>query len=240
MKETSFDNYHYSREMPVNTNVHPKVSFYTKYGKRALDIILSLLALIPSLPIMGIISIFVLLDVGKPIFFPMYRPGKNGKIFRIYKFHDLNDKKDENGNLLSPELRVTKIGRVLRATSLDELPQLFNILKGDMSIIGPRPLLRKYLPGYTDVQMMRHAVRPGLECPPMKERDHPRTWEEQFEDDVWYVENVSFPLDVKMVFGVLKMVFDRSDVKRRSEAIRPWFYQEENEQGSDARIEKVG
>ena len=223
MQATTFDNYNYTRKMPTNTGVCPKNSFYSKYGKRLLDIIFSMIALIPSLPIMGIISIIVLLDVGKPIFFPMYRPGKNGKIFRIYKFHDLNDKKDEKGNLLSPELRVTKIGKILRSTSLDEIPQLFNILKGDMSIIGPRPLLRKYLPGYTDFQMMRHAVRPGLECPPMIERDHPRTWEEQFEDDVWYVENVSLLLDIKMVFGVLRMVFDRSDVKRRSEANRPWF-----------------
>ena len=223
MKETTFDNYNYSREMPTNTGINPKDSFYSRYGKRLLDIILSMIALLPSLPIMGIISVIVLLDVGRPVFFPMYRPGKNGKLFRIYKFHDLNDKKDEKGNLLSPELRVTKIGKILRSTSLDELPQLFNILKGDMSIIGPRPLLRKYLLGYTDFQMMRHAVRPGLECPPMKERDHPRTWEEQFEDDVWYVENVSFLVDLKMVFGVLKMVFDRSDVKRRSEASRPWF-----------------
>lgn len=223
--KTTFDSVEYYREMPKNSGVHPRISFYSQYGKRALDIILSLIALIPALPIMGVISILVLLDVGRPVLFPMYRPGKNGKVFRIFKFHDLNDKKDKNGNLLSPELRVTKIGKVLRATSLDELPQLINILRGDMSIIGPRPLLRQYLPGYTDRQMMRHAVRPGLECPAMVKRDHPRTWEEQFEDDVWYVENVSFAVDVKMLFGILRMVFDRSDVNRRSEASRQGFFQ---------------
>lgn len=229
MKETTFDNYTYHREMPTDTGVRPKTGFYVKVGKRFLDILLSAIALIPALPIMGVIAIIVLIDVGKPVFFPMFRPGKDGKIFRIYKFHDLNDKTDENGVLLPPDQRVTRIGRILRSTSLDELPQLFNIIKGDMSIIGPRPLLRKYLPGYTDFQMMRHAVRPGLECPPMIERDHPRSWEEQFEDDVWYVEHVSFLLDVKMLFGILKMVFDRSDVKRRAEANRPWFYEEPEE-----------
>jgi len=230
LHKVTFDTVDYYRQMPNNTDVHPKVSIYTRYGKRFLDVLLSIIALIVALPIMGIISIIVLIDVGKPVFFPMYRPGLNGIIFRIYKFHDLNDKKDEKGNLLSPELRVTKIGKILRASSLDELPQLFNILKGDMSIIGPRPLLRQYLPGYTDRQMMRHAVRPGLECPSLEKRDHPRTWEEQFEDDVWYVENVSFVVDVKMVFRVLKMMFDRSDVKRRSESLRYWFYQPDEEE----------
>ncbi len=238
MKATTFDNYDYHREMPQGTGVRPRQSFYARYGKRILDVVISLIALIPALPIMGIISIIVLLDVGRPVFFPMYRPGKDGKLFRIYKFHDLNDKTDENGVLLPPEERVTKVGKVLRSTSMDELPQLFNIIKGDMSIIGPRPLLRKYLPGYTDFQMMRHAVRPGLECPPMKERDHPRSWEEQFEDDVWYVENVSLPLDVKMVFGVVRMMFDRSDVKRRAEANRPWFYEENTEEQASAEVTK--
>lgn len=238
MRETTFDNYHYEREMPTNTGVHPKNSFYTRFVKRALDIVLSAIALIPALPIMGIISVIVLLDVGKPVFFPMYRPGKNGRVFRIYKFHDLNDKTDENGELLPPDMRVTKIGKILRSTSLDELPQLFNIIKGDMSIIGPRPLLRKYLPGYSDFQMMRHAVRPGLECPPMKDRDHPRSWDEQFEDDVWYVENVSFILDVKMLFGVLRMMLDRSDVKRRAEASRPWFYEENAGNTANAEVTK--
>ncbi len=227
MVKVTFDTVEYERPMPENSGVHPKDTFYTRYGKRFLDIVLSILGLIPALPIMAVISVIVLLDVGPPVFFPMYRPGRNGKSFRIYKFHDLNDKTDENGNLLPADERVTRIGKVLRASSLDELPQLFNILKGDMSIIGPRPLLRKYLPGYTDRQMMRHAVRPGLECPAMVERDHPRSWEEQFEDDVWYVENVSLWVDIKMVFGVLRMVFDRSDVKRRSEANRPWFYNAE-------------
>ena len=223
MSKITFDVDEYVRPMPKESGVVPKDSFYTRYGKRFLDILIALIGLIPALPIMAVISVFVLIDVGRPILFPMTRPGKDGHLFRIYKFHDLNDKKDANGNLLSPELRTTRIGRVLRSTSLDELPQLINILKGDMSLIGPRPLLKMYLPGYTDRQMMRHAVRPGLECPPLIERDHPRTWEEQFEDDVWYVENVSLAVDLKMLWGVVKIVFDRKDAKRRSEANRPWF-----------------
>lgn len=210
-------------QMPTGTGIVVPDTFYTRYGKRFLDIMLSLIALTVALPIMAVISVIVLIEFGKPIFFPMDRPGKNGKLFRMYKFHDLNDKRGPDGDLLPPEQRTTKIGRILRASSLDELPQLFNILKGDMSIIGPRPLLKIYLPRYTERQMMRHAVRPGLECPSMIDRDHPRTWEEQFEDDIWYVQNVSFMVDIKMVFGVLKMMFSKKEVKHRKDASKAEF-----------------
>lgn len=210
-------------KMPPDTGVVVPDTFYVRYGKRLLDIAISSLALIIALPIMLIISIIVWIEFGRPILFPMDRPGKNGRLFRVYKFHDLNDKKDENGDLLPPEMRTTKIGRILRASSLDELPQLFNILKGDMSIIGPRPLLKIYLPRYTDRQMMRHAVRPGLECPSLVVRNHARTWEEQFEDDIWYVQNVSLKVDIQMLVGIVKMVFNRKDVKHRSEASRSEF-----------------
>ena len=210
-------------EMPQDTGVKVPNTFYVRHGKRILDILLSGIALLIIWPILLIISLIVLIEFGRPILFPMDRPGLNGKIFRIYKFHDLNDKKGPNGDLLPPEQRTTKIGSFLRASSLDELPQLLNILKGDMSIIGPRPLLKIYLPRYNDRQMMRHAVRPGLECPSLVKRDHVRTWEEQFEDDVWYVEHMSLAVDVRMVLGVVKMMIDRKDTKRRGEATREEF-----------------
>ena len=201
----------------------PKRTFYSLYGKRAIDIILSSVAIIACSPLLLIISVVVIADVGKPILFKMQRPGKDEKLFTIYKFHDLNNAVDENGNLLPAEQRVTKIGKFLRGSSLDELPQLFNIFKGDMSFIGPRPLLPEYLSRYSPRQRMRQLVRPGLECPSLVNRDHPRSWEEQFEDDVWYVENLSFAVDVKMLMKLAKMVFDRQDAKRRGAADRGFF-----------------
>lgn len=210
-------------DMPTDADIKIPDTFYVRYGKRIFDLFVSFVGIIVTSPIMLIIAIIVYFEFGAPILFPMDRPGKNGKLFRIYKFHDLNDKLGPDGNLLPPEQRTTPIGRILRASSLDELPQLFNILKGDMSIIGPRPLLKIYLPRYTSRQMMRHSVKPGLECPSMVKRNHPRTWEEQFEDDIWYVEHISFLTDLKMIFGIVKMAFNRKDVKRRGEASKEEF-----------------
>lgn len=196
---------------------------YAKYFKRIFDVCLSSFLLLILFPVLIIISISVLIDVGRPILFKTYRPGENGALFQLYKFHSLSNATDWNGNLLPPDQRVTKVCRFLRRTSLDELPQLINILKGDMSFIGPRPLLKEYLPFYSPRQNMRHAVRPGLECPSLVERNRPRTWEEQFEDDVWYVEHISFKTDLLMFYKLFKMVIDRKDSKRRANATRGYF-----------------
>ena len=204
-------------------NVRVSNGLYARYFKRIFDICLSLVLLLLLIPLLVVISILVLIDVGKPILFKTYRPGKDGVLFQLYKFHDLNNATDSSGNLLPPDKRVTAIGYFLRRSSLDELPQLFNILKGDMSFIGPRPLLKEYLSFYTPRQNMRHTIRPGLECPSLVERDHPRTWEEQFEDDVWYVENINVKTDFRMFCKLFKMVLNKNDSKRRAKASRGYF-----------------
>lgn len=207
----------------VDKNVKISNTIYHLYIKRIFDIIFSALMIIAFTPLLVIISILVLYDVGKPIIFKTSRPGKDCKLFQLYKFHDLNNATDENGNLLPPNQRVTKIGYWLRRSSLDELPQLFNIFKGDMSFIGPRPLLKEYLNFYTPRQIMRHAIRPGLECPSMINRNHARTWEEQFEDDIWYVENVSFFTDCKMILKLIALVFNHKENARRAATNRGYF-----------------
>lgn len=198
-------------------------TFYVKYIKRAFDIGISLIAVIISLPVNLFIAIVTYFDLGRPLFFSHQRPGLAEQPFTIVKFRNMSEKKDSNGNLLPPDQRVTQIGKLARKTSMDELLQFWLILQGKMSIIGPRPLLMSYLPKYNMQQHLRHAVRPGLECPSLVKRDHPRTWEEQFEDDVWYVEHISFLVDIKMIWHLLKMVFDKKDVERRSEAVRGAF-----------------
>lgn len=218
--------------------VQVKKTLYSLYIKRALDITISLLALIVTLPINIIIGIITYLDVGKPIFFQQKRVGKDMKVFTITKFRNMRDTRDQEGNLLPPDERVTTFGKFVRKTSLDELLNFWSILKGDMSLIGPRPLLVEYAPYYTERQRMRHAVRPGLECPSLVERDHARTWSEQFEDDVWYVEHVSFATDCKMIMALVKLVFNRNEVKRRSGALRGRFDDECRNSGScDAAAE---
>ncbi len=200
-----------------------KRSFYQRYGKRILDVIMCLLGFIIALPIMGVIAVITYFDVGRPILFRQIRIGRDCKTFSIIKFRNMTNEKDENGILLPADERVTKIGRIIRATSLDELPQLFNILKGDMSIIGPRPLLPEYLPRYDQRQIMRHAVKPGLECPSYHKLDHAWTWEEQFESDVWYVEHCSLKVDIHLAFRMIQVVFDKKSNKCRAEANRGAF-----------------
>ncbi|MBQ5389493.1 MAG: sugar transferase, partial [Clostridia bacterium] len=174
-----------------------KASFYEKYIKRLLDIVLSAGALIVLSPILLITAILVRVKLGSPVIFCQERPGKDEKIFRLYKFRSMTDKRDENGDLLPDAVRLTKFGKLLRATSLDELPELWNILKGDMSIVGPRPLLVKYLPLYNEEQKHRHDVRPGLTGWAQVHGRNAITWEEKFAMDVWYVGHVSFLTDVK-------------------------------------------
>lgn len=208
---------------PEAAGVKVRRSFYSVVVKRLLDIVISLLALVVSLPFNLVIGIVTIFDVGSPIFFRQQRVGKDMKLFTITKFRNMRNTYDENGELLPPEERVTPFGRIVRKTSLDELLNFWSILKGDMSLIGPRPLLIEYVPYYSERQLMRHGVRPGLECPSLVKRDHTRTWDEQFEDDVWYVEHVSFITDCRMIFALVKLVFDKNELKRRSGALRGRF-----------------
>lgn len=183
----------------------PKVrrTFYTIVVKRLLDIILSGMAILVLTPVLLIIAILELIYHGTPILYSQERPGLHGKIFKVYKFRSMTNEKDENGKLLPETQRLTKFGKIIRRLSLDELPELFCIFTGKMSIIGPRPLLVRYLPHYTERHMMRHEVRPGFACVPLKPMKT-WSWNDQFENDIWYIENCSFLVDVKMIFAVLR------------------------------------
>lgn len=210
----------------VNANskmVVPRVSFYTKYGKRFLDIFLSGVVLIFTLPINFFIGIVTYFDVGMPIFFEQKRLGQNGKEFVIIKFRNMKDIYDERGELLPPSQRITKFGNFVRKTSLDELLNFWSILKGDMSIIGPRPLVPEYGTRYSDRHKMRMAVKPGLECPPHKDLEHAWSWNEQFENDIWYVENISFKTDCYMIWRLLKFTLNKESAEARAKAARGSF-----------------
>lgn len=189
-----------------------KTSFYEKYVKRFLDIVLSGLALLILSPIILITAILVRVKLGAPVIFCQERPGKDGKIFRLYKFRSMTDARDENGELLPDEVRLTHFGKVLRSTSLDELPELWNIFRGDMSIVGPRPLLVEYLPYYTEEESHRHDVRPGLTGLAQVNGRNNLTWEQKFAYDLTYVRNVSFAGDIKVLFSTVAKVVHRNDV----------------------------
>ena len=186
----------------------PKVrrTFYTLLVKRLLDILLSGAAIVILSPLLLLVSALELIFHGWPIVFTQERPGLHGKLFSIYKFRSMTNETDENGQLLPSEKRLTPLGRFLRRFSLDELPELFCIFTGKMSIIGPRPLLPKYLPLYTPRHRMRHEVRPGLACEPLKPLKT-WSWNDQFETDIWYVENCGFLTDVRILFAVAKEAF---------------------------------
>lgn len=173
---------------------------YAKYIKRILDFILSLIALIVLSPVLLVVAILVRIKLGSPIIFKQQRPGKDEKIFTLYKFRTMTDKKDENGNLLPDSERLTKFGKVLRSTSLDELPELVNILKGDMSIVGPRPLLIRDMLFMTDEQRKRHTVRQGLTGLAQINGRNNINWEEKLEYDLQYIKNITFVGDVKINF----------------------------------------
>ena len=189
-----------------------KVGFYEKYIKRLLDFTLSFLALIVLSPVLLVTAVLVRIKLGSPIIFHQERPGKSEKIFRLYKFRSMTDECDKNGNLLPDNERLTRFGRILRSTSLDELPELWNILRGDMSIVGPRPLLVKYLPLYNEEQRHRHDVRPGLTGWAQANGRNAISWEEKFKLDVWYVQHISFWVDVKVIFMTVKKVFCRDGI----------------------------
>lgn len=185
---------------------------YKFFVKRCLDFVLSLMALILLSPVLLVVAVLVRVKLGTPIIFKQERPGRNEKIFRMYKFRTMTDQKDSEGRLLPDEIRLTPFGKKLRSTSLDELPELFNILKGDMSIVGPRPLLVKYLPLYNERQRHRHDVRPGFTGLAQVNGRNSISWEEKFEWDVKYVEGLSFGLDVKIIFQTVKTVLKREGI----------------------------
>ncbi len=196
------------------TNEMPKVkrTVYTMVVKRLLDIVLSGIALVILSPLFLIISILELIFHGSPIFYAQERPGLHGQLFKIYKFRSMTNETDENGDLLPSGQRLTAFGRLIRRFSLDELPQLFCIFTGKMSIIGPRPLLVKYLPYYTKRHMMRHEVRPGFACVSLKPMKT-WTWNDQFENDIWYIENCSFLVDLKMIIAVAREAIVGADYR---------------------------
>ena len=185
---------------------------YERFIKRALDMILSGIAIIILSPILLIVAVLVKTKLGSPVIFKQERPGLNEKIFKMYKFRSMTDAKDENGELLPDEERLTSFGKKLRSTSLDELPELFNIFKGDMSIVGPRPLMVSYLPLYNEFQKHRHDVRPGLTGLAQISGRNLLSWKERFEKDISYVENISFTLDMKIIFNTVKSVIKRDGI----------------------------
>jgi len=193
----------------ISAAVHPKDTFYTRYGKRFLDILISLPVFIILLPFNIIFGICTFFDVGRPIFYKQTRVGKDGKTFLLVKFRNMNNNTDADGKLLPPSQRVTKFGKFMRKLSLDELLNFWSVLKGDMSIIGPRPQPLVFYNRMSERHKMRTAVRPGLECPRVIQLDYVDTcrYQRTFENDIWYVENVSFLQDIRMVLLLVKMVF---------------------------------
>lgn len=190
---------------------------YAKYVKRLLDFVCSLGALIVLSPVMLIVAVLVETKLGSPIIFKQKRPGKDEKIFTLYKFRTMTDEKDENGNLLPDEKRLTKFGKFLRSTSLDELPELINILKGEMSVVGPRPLLVEYLSLYSEEQRHRHDVRPGLTGLSQINGRNNLDWEKRFETDLEYIKNISFGLDVSIILQTVMKVFRREDIAQEGQ-----------------------
>ncbi|EGP4927564.1 sugar transferase, partial [Enterococcus faecium] len=189
-----------------------KKTFYQLFWKRILDILLSGIALIVLSPIILIVGILVRIKLGSPIIFKQERPGKSEKIFSMYKFRTMTDERDHNGEYLPDEIRLTKFGKMLRATSLDELPELWNILKGDMSIVGPRPLLVEYLPLYSEKQRKRHNVRPGLTGLAQVNGRNAISWEEKFDLDVYYVDKISFFNDLIIIIQTCKKVIKKENI----------------------------
>lgn len=185
---------------------------YRHFVKRLLDIILSGIALIILSPVYLVLAVLIRLKLGSPVIFHQERPGKNQKIFTLCKFRTMTDERDENGNLLPDNKRLTKFGKLLRATSLDELPELWNIFKGDMSIIGPRPLLVSYLPYYTEEEQLRHTVRPGLTGLAQVSGRNFLDWDNRLKKDIEYVRNLSFLMDIKVILLTVKVIFVKENV----------------------------
>ena len=197
--------------------------FYERYIKRPQDFLCALIATIVLSPVMLVTAILIRKKLGSPVIFKQERPGLNGNIFKLYKFRSMSDARDENGNLLSDEERLGSFGKKLRSTSLDELPELINILKGDMSVVGPRPLLVRYLPLYNERQARRHEVRPGFTGYAQVNGRNAISWEEKFDYDVEYVDNVTFLGDWKIIFQTVKTVLRRDGISSETSATMEEF-----------------
>ena len=196
---------------------------YRKFVKRGLDVIFSGIALLCFCPIILVLIAILMIANRYSAFFVQERPGKDGKIFKLVKFKTMTDKTDSDGNLLPDDKRLTKIGTIIRSTSLDELPQLWNVLKGDMSLIGPRPLLIQYLPLYSSEQARRHEVKPGITGWAQINGRNAITWKQKFEYDVWYVDNISFALDLKILWLTFKKVVARENINSATSATMEYF-----------------
>ena len=210
-----------------------KAGFYEKYVKRLLDIVLSGLAMLVLSPLLLVTAILVRVKLGSPVIFCQERPGKDENIFRLHKFRSMSDARDETGALLPDKERLTGFGKKLRSLSIDELPELWDIFRGKMSIVGPRPLLVKYLPLYSEEQHHRHDVRPGLTGWAQVHGRNLASWEERFAYDVDYVDNISFALDVKVIFMTVRCVFAREGISAEGSATMEAFT------GSIKRVEEV-
>ncbi|HEU5099338.1 MAG TPA: sugar transferase [Roseiflexaceae bacterium] len=193
------------------------------YGKRLLDLVLTIVALTVAIPILVIVGLLVRIKLGSPILFKQQRPGLHGKPFMMLKFRTMTDARDTNGNLLPDSARLTPFGRFLRSTSLDELPELINVLKGDMSLVGPRPLLMRYLDRYTAEQMRRHEARPGITGWAQVNGRNALTWERKFELDVWYVDHQSFVLDLKIIVLTFWKIVQREGINQPGQATAEEF-----------------
>lgn len=205
---------------------HKPYGLYERFFKRALDIFCSLMAILVFWWLYVIVAILVRVKLGSPVLFTQDRPGKNEKVFKLYKFRTMTDARDENGKLLPDNVRLTKFGKLLRSTSLDELPEVFNILKGDMSIIGPRPLLVSYLPWYSDREKIRHSVRPGLSGLAQVNGRNFLDWDSRLELDVQYVEKVSFLGDVKIILKTVSKFVKKQDIAVDTNQVEPNFAEE--------------
>ncbi len=196
--------------------------------KRIFDFILALTAILMLWPVILLVALAIFAAMGRPVIFSQQRPGLHGQPFRIYKFRTMTLSEDENGELLPDELRLKILGRLLRNLSFDELPQLFNVLKGDLSIVGPRPLLMEYLPLYSSEQMRRHDVKPGITGWAQVNGRNALTWKKKFELDVWYVDNQSFLLDLKIIILTIRKVFVRDGINQSGQATMSKFTGNEN------------
>lgn len=206
---------------------HKPYGPYEKYIKRPQDFLCALLAIIVLSPIMVIVAILVRFKLGAPVLYVHKRPGKDGKIFNVYKFRSMTNEKDENGELLPDEQRITKFGQRLRATSLDELPELFNMLKGDMAVVGPRPLLVRYLPRYNEFQARRHEVRPGFTGLAQVHGRNSLSWDEKFNWDIQYVDHITFLGDWKIIFETVRTVFKHEGITSETRVTMEEFWGKE-------------
>ncbi|MDE6909345.1 MAG: sugar transferase [Lachnospiraceae bacterium] len=213
---------------------------YQKYIKRLFDIIISFTALVVLSPVLAVTAVLVRVRLGSPVIFHQDRPGYHGKVFRLCKFRSMTDERGADGELLPDEVRLTKFGKKLRATSLDELPELWNILKGDMSLIGPRPLLVKYLPLYNEFQRHRHDVKPGLTGWAQVNGRNAITWEQRFAYDVYYVKHISFWMDLKILFRTVAVVFGHSGISSATDATMEAFTGTKNSANKDGGQQETG